>query len=145
MVMLSAEMRAEMAKIAEQRGTIAGKIRALGEAGYANEDIARYFERSPQQASQVPEIGKTPPRFRLVVEPDGRLTIPAAVLHALGLGAGDVAIGFLQDDEFVLIHWQTAVRRAQEIVRSYASEGVSLVDELIADRRREAERENEGR
>ena len=34
-----------------------------------------------------------------------------------------------------------AIARAQAILRRYVPEGVSLADELIADRRREAERE----
>jgi vacuolar-type H+-ATPase subunit H len=34
------------------------------------------------------------------------------------------------------------VERARAIVRKYVPEGVSLVDELIADRRREAEEED---
>ena len=36
-----------------------------------------------------------------------------------------------------------AIRRAQERVRRYVPEGVSLSDELIAERRAEARRENE--
>ena len=35
------------------------------------------------------------------------------------------------------------IRRAQERVRRYVPEGVSLVDELIAERRAEARREDE--
>lgn len=35
------------------------------------------------------------------------------------------------------------IRRAQERVRRYVPEGVSLSDELIAERRAEARRENE--
>lgn len=36
-----------------------------------------------------------------------------------------------------------AIRRAQERVRRYVPEGVSLSDELIAERRAEARREDE--
>ncbi len=35
------------------------------------------------------------------------------------------------------------IRRAQELVRRYVPEGVSLSDELIAERRAEARREDE--
>ena len=38
---------------------------------------------------------------------------------------------------------KAAIRRAQERVRRYIPEGVSLSDELIADRRDEARREDE--
>ena len=36
-----------------------------------------------------------------------------------------------------------AIRRAQERIRRYVPEGVSLADELIAERRAEARREDE--
>jgi bifunctional DNA-binding transcriptional regulator/antitoxin component of YhaV-PrlF toxin-antitoxin module len=173
MVALSSNLKAEMAKIAEPFSTIAGKIRALGDAGYAPADIARFLGRSYQQVRQVlvderarrerqgagaagtgESVVANPPSrrgpasmtsasFRMVVGPDGQLTIPAAVLHRMGAKAGDVVMGRFQGDEFVLLDGRTAMRRAQELVRSFVPEGVSLVDELIAERRREAEQEDE--
>lgn len=38
---------------------------------------------------------------------------------------------------------KAAILRAQKLVRRYVSEGVSLSDELIAERRAEARREDE--
>jgi hypothetical protein len=49
----------------------------------------------------------------------------------------------LEEGEIKLLTPQAAMRRAQAIVRQFVPEGVSLVDELIADRRREAAREME--
>jgi hypothetical protein len=42
-------------------------------------------------------------------------------------------------DGFHLLTIPAAVRKAQAMVRRFVPEGVSLVDELIAERRREAE------
>jgi hypothetical protein len=39
---------------------------------------------------------------------------------------------------------EQGVRRAQALVRRYIPAGVSLVDELLEDRRREARRESQG-
>ena len=47
----------------------------------------------------------------------------------------------LLDGEVRITTRQARMRRAQELVRRYIPEGVSLVDELIAERRAEAERE----
>jgi AbrB family looped-hinge helix DNA binding protein len=69
------------------------------------------------------------------------VVIPAALREALGLKEGDVLIASAEDGELHLLTIPAAVRRARAIVRKYVPEGVSLVDELIADRRREAEEE----
>ena len=42
-----------------------------------------------------------------------------------------------------MINRDRAIKRAQDIVRKYIPKGVSLVDELIAERRHEAAREDE--
>src|SRR5215218_4862503 len=74
---------------------------------------------------------------------EGRVVIPAAFRESLGLKEGDVLFTRLEDGEIVLLTPEAAMRRAQTIVRQFVPEGVSLVDELIEERRREAEREAE--
>jgi AbrB family looped-hinge helix DNA binding protein len=71
----------------------------------------------------------------------GRVVIPAEFRHALGLREGDLLTLKLKDNEVRLYTFAEGVRRAQAIVRKFVPEGVSLADELIAERRREAERE----
>jgi AbrB family looped-hinge helix DNA binding protein len=75
--------------------------------------------------------------------PDGRVVIPAAFREAIGLKEGDVLFARLEDGEVRLLTPTAAIRRAQALVRQYVPEGVSLVDELIAERRKEAAREAE--
>jgi AbrB family looped-hinge helix DNA binding protein len=71
----------------------------------------------------------------------GRLVIPAPMRAALGMKEGDKVLVRLEANELRIYTYEEATRRAQEMVRSFVSPGVSLVDELIADRRAEAARE----
>jgi AbrB family looped-hinge helix DNA binding protein len=71
----------------------------------------------------------------------GRVVIPARVRKALDLAPGDELTVRLEDGEVRLIPLDRAVALAQARVRKYVPEGTSLVDELIAARRVEAERE----
>lgn len=75
----------------------------------------------------------------------GRLVIPASQRRAMELSEGDTVLVELEDDELRIISRKAAVRRAQEIVARYVPENVSLVDQLIAERRREAAMEDDGR
>ena len=68
----------------------------------------------------------------------GRVVIPAEFRQALGLNEGDVLTLKLEDNEIRLYTFEEGIRRAQALVREFVPEGVSLVDELIAERRREA-------
>jgi bifunctional DNA-binding transcriptional regulator/antitoxin component of YhaV-PrlF toxin-antitoxin module len=89
---------------------------------------------------------REPPRTtgepcRVRVEEGGRLTLPAAFVDALGLKPNDVFFAHLEDGEIHLLTPKAAMKRAQAIIRQFVPEGVSLVDELLDERRREAERE----
>ena len=72
----------------------------------------------------------------------GRVVIPAAYRKRLGIEPGDEIIVSFENGEIKITTVREAVRRAQEIVRRFVPEGVSLVDELIQERRREAARES---
>ena len=71
----------------------------------------------------------------------GRLVVPANLRKALKIKTGDEIIVRLENDSIRLIPMHQAVNLAQTIVRRYAPQGVSLVDELIKARRQEAGRE----
>ncbi len=79
--------------------------------------------------------------IRLKINQNGRVVIPAAVRKALGVDIGDELIGQFTDDELRITTRKRRIERAQRHVPKYVKPGVSLVDELIADRRREAARE----
>lgn len=132
------------------------KMRVLAKAGYKRKAIADFLgtryqfvrnvlvqdeARNAKKAAAI-NSGETqlaPAKLRL--GPDGRVVIPAAFREALGLSEGDALIASINDGELTLLTRRAAVRKAQAIVRQFVPEGVSLVDELIEDRRREVERE----
>ncbi len=74
----------------------------------------------------------------------GVIRLPAAVLTSMGVAEGDQVQLALDGDIVRILSRAVALREAQELVRRYVPEGVSLVDELLAERRAEAARE-EGR
>jgi AbrB family looped-hinge helix DNA binding protein len=83
----------------------------------------------------------TPHQTPLNLAPNGRLVIPVAMRAALGLEAGGKLVARLVDGAIVLEPVGAAIARAQAMVARYVPANVSLVDELIAERRAAAERE----
>lgn len=71
--------------------------------------------------------------FWAQVMPDGRLVVPAEIRKRLGLKPGG--------EVKVTKTFEEALRPAQDTVAQYVEPGTSLVDELIADRGAEAQRE----
>jgi bifunctional DNA-binding transcriptional regulator/antitoxin component of YhaV-PrlF toxin-antitoxin module len=82
-------------------------------------------------------------RAKIRVNSDLTIVVPTTLSKALGLKEGDVLFGRVQDGEIHLLTPTAAARRAQGIVREFVPEGVSLVDELLEDRRREVEAEKQ--
>jgi len=78
---------------------------------------------------------------RLRVNENGRVVIPAAFRKALGINPGDEVILSLEEDELRITTMKRRIERAQRRARQYVKPGVSLVDELIAERREAAKRE----
>lgn len=74
---------------------------------------------------------------------NGGVVIPESLRGELGFLAGDRLVASVVDGALVIESVDAGIRRAQEMVRRYIPEGVSLVDELIAERHAEAERERE--
>ena len=71
----------------------------------------------------------------------GRLILPAEFRRQLDLKDGDRVTIEMVDDQLKISSQMAAVRRLQAKIAQYVPEGVSLVDELIAERRAEAARE----
>ena len=72
----------------------------------------------------------------------GRVQLPVAMRSAAGLSDGDTVVLELVDGEIHLRSQKAMLARVRARLRPFVEEGVSIVDELIADRRAEAEREN---
>lgn len=71
----------------------------------------------------------------------GRLQIPARVRRELGLKDGDAVVMETIEGELRVRPYRDVLSEIQGRLRTYIPEGVSLADELIADRRAESERE----
>jgi AbrB family looped-hinge helix DNA binding protein len=74
----------------------------------------------------------------------GRIVIPAALREEMGLEAGDKLSAQVEDGRLVLEQRADALGRLQRRYR-HASRDRRLVDELIAERRAAAAREDRGR
>ena len=79
--------------------------------------------------------------FRLRVREDGSVVLPPAALEALNLKTGHGVIAHMDQDRFTLISAAETMRRVQAMVRANTRPGGGVVDELLADRRREAQGE----
>jgi bifunctional DNA-binding transcriptional regulator/antitoxin component of YhaV-PrlF toxin-antitoxin module len=161
----------EMRALADGKKTVADKIRALAAAGHARADIARVLQRSYQQVRNVLEQDKVrakasgvaetpaiyetevdeafrakyPPTIRLTLDKNGGVVLPADLLKAMRWRAdGGVIIAEMREEGLFLMSTDASVRRVQAMVAEFIPPGgPSLVDELIADRRREAAAEEE--
>ncbi len=160
-----------MKDIAKDFSTKSDKIRALSDAGFERADIARFLDIRYQHVRNV-LVGTRPARAandiagsstnrmahesgagpvpvrrglkaRVQLGSGGRIVVPAEMRAAMNVSEGDILLAWVADGELRLLSQQTAVRKAQGIVRRHVPEGVSLVDELISERRDEARRESE--
>jgi hypothetical protein len=115
------------------------QAQSAGPAGGVAEG-ARQFEGPPLQAREIEDRGGG--AYRLVVRDDGSVVLPAAIREAFGVSGRGAVMARLEGDEFKLYSGATAWRRIDALMAPYRQEGVSWADELIAERRREAARED---
>jgi len=155
--------------------TKSDKIRRLDEAGYKRADIARYLgiryqfvynvltqPRSAQgrpantagdrkvslgagPRTETADAASAPVWSWTTVGKGGAVQLPAAFLAALGVEEGDHVQLSCVGDTVRILGRRAALQELQKQVRSYVPEGVSLVDELLVERKAEAARETGGR
>lgn len=77
----------------------------------------------------------------LTMAENGRVLIPAEFRAALGLKEGGAVVVRMEDGALVVEALEASIRRVQDSMKQYAKPGKSLVDELLTERRQEAERE----
>jgi bifunctional DNA-binding transcriptional regulator/antitoxin component of YhaV-PrlF toxin-antitoxin module len=75
---------------------------------------------------------------------NGRLVLPASLRTEVGLPAGGDFLALVENGVIILEPRKKALERIRNLVRLYApaEEGVSVVDELIAERHAAASRAN---
>jgi AbrB family looped-hinge helix DNA binding protein len=71
----------------------------------------------------------------------GRVVVPAPIREALGIVVGDALDWRVEDGEVRISTRESRLRRAQEWVQQITPRGVSLADELSAERREAAKHE----
>jgi bifunctional DNA-binding transcriptional regulator/antitoxin component of YhaV-PrlF toxin-antitoxin module len=144
----------EMKRLTANVAGVSAKIRILGAAGIPRAEIARFLGKRYQHVRNVLEneknktvkadgVAASPNALAAKVKlgPDGRIVIPAAMRAALGMKEDDVFFARIEDGEIRFATPQRTMQRVNDVLRPYVPEGVSLADELIAERRRESERE----
>lgn len=117
-----------------------------GKANTASTQFSRWnkFQKqdSPGSASERAQPWAGGP-VQVVVGSDGRLVIPAALRREMALDPDGVATAVIDDDGVLtLISRRAAIRRAQRLARLLDRGQGSVADELIAERRAEAQRED---
>lgn len=120
--------------------TKADRIRSLHGQGKSRSEIARILGISYQHVYNTLKHSPTSPDTA-TVGPDGRIVIPVQFRRVLQIEPGDEVRLKIVDGELRVIGKKAAIEQAQALVRKFVPEGVSLSDELIAERRTEAARE----
>ncbi len=80
-------------------------------------------------------------RATLRVADGGRIVIPAELRDRLGLEVGSELVLTVDDDHATLMNAKVARRKARERVRRYIASEAPLSEELMAERKKEAQRE----
>ncbi len=158
--------RRQMDELTTEARSTSDKIRRLRSAGYERADIARYLgiryqfvynvDTAPQPKGTRPprEAAPTRPKSSEPGEPasmwlwtavgkGGVVKLPADFLDAMAVAEGDQVQLALDGDVVRLLSRAGAIRELQDQVRRRIPEGVSLVDELLAERRAETAREEQ--
>lgn len=163
---LSPAERRRIDELTANLATKAARIRALHAEGFDRSRIAealglryqhvynvltqsgrktdRVAERPSASAAWLEQPVAAAPAglpVRVVMDAARRVTIPDTLAAAVGISAGDDVLLCQEGDELRLYGQEAAIRRVQRLVAQHVPADVSLVDELLAERRREAERE----
>ncbi len=85
---------------------------------------------------------KSPHSTIVTVGPQGRLVIPSEIRKRIGINPGDTLLALVENGRLVFEKREAILERLHRRF-AHVPGGVSLVDELIADRRAEAETEDE--
>lgn len=144
----------DMKRLTANVAGVSAKIRILGAAGIPRAEIARFLGKRYQHVRNVLENEKIKAvkaaeakesgdvlAAKVKLGPDGRVVIPAAMRAALGMKEDDVFFARIEDGEIRFATPHRTMQRVNDVLRPYVPNGVSLADELIAERKRDAERE----
>jgi AbrB family looped-hinge helix DNA binding protein len=86
---------------------------------------------------------KTPIRAKASLSANGRIVIPASIRQEMGIEPGETLLLDVEDGVLRIESYPSRIRRIQQEFAQYAKPGILASDELIAERREEARREEE--
>lgn len=146
---------AAMEKITAGMTTKSEKIRALAKAGYARAEIARFLDiryqhvrnvlvQAEESAAAYETERPLPPGLWVTIAPDGRMVLPVEYRRLLDVADGGPVYLELDDGTLRMKSKTRTIRDIQDAFAPYLQGKPSIVDELIAERRAEAARENDG-
>jgi AbrB family looped-hinge helix DNA binding protein len=115
-------------------------IQTTNAAGHANRDARSVAAQDSPDDLELPHVTA---RIWTKLGDGGRLVIPAEIRQELGMKLGDRLLLLIEDGELHVITVAQGVERAQKLAAPYIRPGVSMADELIAERRAEHAREEE--
>ena len=75
------------------------------------------------------------------IDKQGRIIIPVELRRELGFEPGQVLSLEVSEGELRVVSLDEAIKRLQSFMKIYTAGRTGLVDQFIADKRREAERE----
>ncbi len=82
-------------------------------------------------------------RAKTRLSANGRIVIPAAIREELGIRPGDPVLMEVEGGVLRIESYPTRIAQIQRELAHFIVPGVSMADELIAERREEARREQE--
>jgi len=87
------------------------------------------------------QLGQEQKVYQSKIDKSGRIVLPADVRATLGVAEGDSVLVVQEGDSVEILTMRQAIRQAQEYFCRLVPAQVSLVDELVQERREEAARE----
>lgn len=100
------------------------------------------FAEEPAGFGGIESLGEETLRATVEVGRGGRIVIPAVMRERMGIAEGSKLVLLLDGEELLVFTPEAGIRRAQRLVKQWSKGGRSMVDELLEDRRREAEEED---
>jgi len=134
----------ETGRKAIRKDVIAACVKAGSNPNTASkqyDDWQKMYDNSNDGSEQSSGKFSNTDRQWLEMGLDGRILIPVALRKAMQISPGEKITAWVDEGELHIVSVNVGVQKLQAMVRDQIPEGVSLVDELIKDRREEAAKE----
>lgn len=140
---LAKERASGQSRAAPAQAGPAGGVREASPVAYAGKTRVQAGNKKENAAAAESDFAHDDPRIPVwrTLNEGGMLELPGTFLAELGIEEGDRVCLKLEANGLKVMNRDAALTHAQELASTYMTDGVSAVDELIAERRREARKE----